>query len=692
MTGRLDAPTPRPTTARLRPPVRALLISLVVAVALAFAALPRIEAHYLERAGAADRATLRLATEVLRGALERTQALPALIAERPILAQLLHEPGNSGLVPFTNELLRQSALSLDVSDIYVMDLSGRTVATSNYRSDHSFLGRSFAFRPYFTDAMSLGFGRFHALGTTSNQRGYFFAAPVIAETERLGAVAVKITLDRFEETWGNSESTIIVTDTSNVIFLSDRTDWHFRTLGPVPEPAIEAIAETQQYPLGALRPLQVRRSPLGPETELVTVTGPDGSAETFVFQTALIAAPGWRVSILTPTAPAIAQAWTVFGLLLLLIAAGGLLAAVLLQRRAQLMERLALQRSQKAELEARVQDRTRDLDAANAQPARSRSRSVARRGAPAQARRPSLCRPASSPPSARCRRRSATSSTSRSPPSKSYADNAAPSSTADRIDEARENIGRISAMADRMASISRHLRNFARRPLDKTGPVPLARSSRDALELMRRASRGTAPSIAATPRARGLGDRRARAPPAGRRQPPQQRARRHGGQRPIGASTSPCAMDGPTCAIEVRDRGPGLSEEALAQAFDPFFTTKPPGQGLGLGLSISYNIVRDFDGRLSAANHPGGGAVFTVELAAPRRRPATWPPNDGTVPGCVLFVDDEEHLRLAAEQALMLADLDVILCDRRRGALERPRTSPASSSPTSGCPAWTVCP
>ncbi|MGP1357700.1 MAG: sensor histidine kinase, partial [Roseicyclus sp.] len=346
--------------------MRALLLSLVVAVALAFAALPRIEAHYLARAGAADRATLRLATEVLRGALERTQALPALIAERPILAQLLRDPGNSGLVPFTNELLRQSALSLDVSDIYVMDLSGRTVATSNYRSDHSFLGRNFAFRPYFTDAMSLGFGRFHALGTTSNQRGYFFAAPVIAETERLGAVAVKITLDRFEETWGNSESTIIVTDTSNVIFLSDRQDWHFRTLGPVPEPAIEAIAATQQYPLGALRPLQVRRSPLGPETELVTVTGPDGTAEDFVFQTALIAAPGWRVSILTPTAPAIAQAWTVFGLLLLLIAAGGLLAAVLLQRRAQLMERLALQRSQQAELEARVQDRTRDLDAANA--------------------------------------------------------------------------------------------------------------------------------------------------------------------------------------------------------------------------------------------------------------------------------------------------------------------------------------
>jgi C4-dicarboxylate-specific signal transduction histidine kinase len=51
---------------------------------------------YLQRAGAADTATLRLATEVLRGALERTEALPALIAERPILAQLLRDPENDG--------------------------------------------------------------------------------------------------------------------------------------------------------------------------------------------------------------------------------------------------------------------------------------------------------------------------------------------------------------------------------------------------------------------------------------------------------------------------------------------------------------------------------------------------------------------------------------------------------------------
>ena len=48
--------------------------------------------------------------------------------------------------------------------------------------------------------------------------------------------------------------------------------------------------------------------------------------------------------------------------------------------------------------------------------------------------------------------------------------------------------------------------------------------------------------------------------------------------------------------------------------FDPFFTTKGVGKGLGVGLSISYNIVKDFGGSLSVSNHPDGGAVFTIEL------------------------------------------------------------------------------
>jgi two-component system sensor histidine kinase HupT/HoxJ len=66
--------------------------------------------------------------------------------------------------------------------------------------------------------------------------------------------------------------------------------------------------------------------------------------------------------------------------------------------------------------------------------------------------------------------------------------------------------------------------------------------------------------------------------------------------------------------IEVRDNGPGIAADALAHVFEPFFTTKPVGQGTGLGLSISYGIIERHGGRLTAANHPDGGAIFTITL------------------------------------------------------------------------------
>ncbi len=72
--------------------------------------------------------------------------------------------------------------------------------------------------------------------------------------------------------------------------------------------------------------------------------------------------------------------------------------------------------------------------------------------------------------------------------------------------------------------------------------------------------------------------------------------------------------------LRVRDTGPGVAPAIADRIFDPFFTTKRVGSGLGLGLSISYNIMKDFGGDLSVANAPGGGAVFTVDLAVAAHR------------------------------------------------------------------------
>jgi signal transduction histidine kinase len=71
--------------------------------------------------------------------------------------------------------------------------------------------------------------------------------------------------------------------------------------------------------------------------------------------------------------------------------------------------------------------------------------------------------------------------------------------------------------------------------------------------------------------------------------------------------------------IAVRDRGVGIPEHVLAHVFDPFFTTKPPGQGTGLGLSLSFDLARENGGTLDGENRPGGGAVFELWLPEPPR-------------------------------------------------------------------------
>src|SRR5205807_1109557 len=66
--------------------------------------------------------------------------------------------------------------------------------------------------------------------------------------------------------------------------------------------------------------------------------------------------------------------------------------------------------------------------------------------------------------------------------------------------------------------------------------------------------------------------------------------------------------------VEVLDDGPGIPPEHLARIFDPFYTTKPPGEGSGLGLSVSYGIVTEHGGKLWAENRAEGGAAFHLEL------------------------------------------------------------------------------
>ena len=66
--------------------------------------------------------------------------------------------------------------------------------------------------------------------------------------------------------------------------------------------------------------------------------------------------------------------------------------------------------------------------------------------------------------------------------------------------------------------------------------------------------------------------------------------------------------------IKVADNGNGIPQKVLDKIFQPFFTTKPTGQGTGLGLSLSYDIVKAHGGELKVETKEGEGTGFTIIL------------------------------------------------------------------------------
>ncbi|WP_322786155.1 sensor histidine kinase [Marinobacterium jannaschii] len=90
-------------------------------------------------------------------------------------------------------------------------------------------------------------------------------------------------------------------------------------------------------------------------------------------------------------------------------------------------------------------------------------------------------------------------------------------------------------------------------------------------------------------------------------------------EQPVKTINIDCQPHNDMLQIVVRDNGPGISQELREQIFDPFFTTKPRGQSLGLGLAISYNIIKSFGGRLTVENQSASGALFRIQLPEYRR-------------------------------------------------------------------------
>ena len=197
---------------------------------------------------------------------------------------------------------------------------------------------------------------------------------------------------------------------------------------------------------------------------------------------------------------------------------------------------------------------------------------------------------------------------------RSYAHNAGVLTERERLDEARENLAKISELTERMAGITNHLKTFARRPSKKIGRIDLNKAVENALDLLDRRIRDEEVSVSLDFPGTGLFVK------GGEIRLEQVFVNLIGNALDAMREVSTkelrirADLEEDMTAIAIQDTGTGLSDEELALIFDPFYTSKEVGKGLGLGLSISYNIVRDFGGSIKATSNPGEGTTFTIRL------------------------------------------------------------------------------
>jgi PAS domain S-box-containing protein len=134
----------------------------------------------------------------------------------------------------------------------------------------------------------------------------------------------------------------------------------------------------------------------------------------------------------------------------------------------------------------------------------------------------------------------------------------------------------------------------------------------------------------------------------------------------------PALKPGRYVRLSVRDSGIGIPREHIHKIFDPYYTTKQKGSGLG--LAVTYSIIRKHDGHITVESAPGAGTTFSVYLPACDDGPAEARLDEGEIArgtGTILVMDDEAELRETVGQMLRRLGYTVELVENGAQAIER---------------------
>lgn len=556
-----------------------------------------------EHLEALDHDRLTLYGGALSSELERFRNIPVVLSSDHDVADLLSVPREAespdeAILAFDRRLKLLSR-SLGGAAIYLLDRNGIAIASSNWdEGAGSFVGQHLQFRPYFRSALHGREGEEFAIGTTAYQPGYYDSEPVRINGAFAGAVTVKTSMDGLEHSWSGGGERVFVTDQHGIVVITNTPAWRFHALTPLSPGLQHELQASRQYGDEPLPPLGT--TPRG------ALTSVQGSTYVMVSQP-VSGSDGWTLHVLLDVreAEANARARGLLDMAAVGITMLGLLFIVYHSRLLRLHAR---------DLEVQVSERTAELLASNrrlrdevAERERTQVELKANQDALVQAAKLAALGQMSAGMAHEINQPLAAI--------RSYADNAQRLLDLGRTGTARENLGEIADLTERMARITGQLKQFARKSSGSLEAVQVADAVQHAVALMAGVLTALDVTLTWEP---PPDDIRVMADEVQLQQVLINLCRnaldamRAGTERQLAITV---AADDRRVTLAVRDTGPGIDASVMPRLFEPFFTTKGAGEGLGLGLSISDGIIRSFGGQITAANLPGGGAQFTVTLS-----------------------------------------------------------------------------
>jgi len=536
------------------------------------------------------RGQLQLYAQSIHTLVERFRSVPEVLALDSDIKSLLRAPTDSLLRSKLNERLEQLNTAAGSNVLYLLNAKGETLVASNWRDWSSFVGNNYAFRPYFQDAVRQSSGRYFAVGVTTGIPGYFLSHAVRDDNGVvLGVLVVKLELEELQREWASQPGVLLVADSYSVVILSNRPVWRFLALDGLSEQARAELVEVRKYAEQALKPLSsTLRREIDSDSQWRRVDGPDGPRD-YLWQRQPLDDEGWTLHLLHEPKTlvdsvrsyrlAAAGVWMTLAFLLLYLA----------QRR----KNQRLQAGIRERLEREVALRTAELR--EAQEGLVHAAKMAALGQMSAAMAHEINQPLTAMQMQLGSLRLLLDS--------------------GRQDDVREGLQRIDGLLQRIAGLTGHLKTFARKsPAGLSERLRLSDVLEQALQLLAPRLRSEQVQLHSEidTDARVLGDairleqvllnllnNALDAMASSESRQLQIRIERQAEQ----------------CLLSIADSGGGIAADVLGHVFEPFFTTKPVGAGLGLGLAVSYGIVRELGGNLEAANAEQG-AIFTLRLPA----------------------------------------------------------------------------